>query len=330
MISIPVTEASQVAEARRRATNVATGLGFEETASGRVAIVATELATNLVKYGTSGEILVGTFEDDTGTGVELIALDKGTGLANLDDALRDGHSTGGSPGIGLGSIQRQSQGFDIASWPGRGTAVLARIEAKPRPTSDASRFGAVAIPMRGEAVNGDSYCIRTHGSAWTMIVADGLGHGPHAAQASDEAVRLFRSREHDAPGEILATVHAGMRHTRGGAVSVTRYLPERGIVVFAGIGNVSGAVVTGRETKRTVSLPGTAGHVARRIQEFEYPFSPESLFVMCSDGIGTAWSLDAYPGLAGAHPSLIAGVLYRDFSRGRDDATVVVARGVAP
>ncbi|WP_348645325.1 ATP-binding protein [Methylobacterium sp. BTF04] len=325
-----MTEASQVAEVRRRATSIATNLGFDETANGRVAIVATELATNLVKYGTSGEILVGTFEDDTGTGVELVSLDRGPGLADLGEALRDGHSTGGSPGLGLGSIRRQSQAFDIASWPGRGTAILARIEAVPRTASACSRFGAVAVPMRGEVVNGDGYCIRSQGSAWTLIVADGLGHGPHAAKASDEAVRLFRSREHDAPGEILATAHAGMRHTRGAAVSIARYIPERGVVVFAGIGNVMGGVVTGLETKRMVSLPGTAGHVARHIREFEYPFADDSLFVMCSDGIATGWSLDAYAGLKGAHPSLIAGILYRDFSRGRDDATVVVARGVAP
>ena len=66
MISVPVLEASQVAEARRRATGVARTLGFDDTSGGRVAIVATELATNLVKYGTNGEILLGTFEDETG------------------------------------------------------------------------------------------------------------------------------------------------------------------------------------------------------------------------------------------------------------------------
>ena len=81
------------------------------------------------------------------------------------------------------------------------------------------------------------------------------------------------------------------------------------------------------ETRRTVSLAGTAGQVARSIRSFNYPFPQGSLFVLCSDGIGTTWSLDRYPGLIGAHPSLIAGVVYRDFSRGRDDAAVLVARG---
>jgi hypothetical protein len=79
--------------------------------------------------------------------------------------------------------------------------------------------------------------------------------------------------------------------------------------------------------KRTVSLAGTAGHAARRIQEFEYPMQARDVFVLCSDGIATGWSLDAHPGLAGAHPTLVAGVILRDFARARDDATVLVVRG---
>lgn len=331
MISVPVTEASQVGEARRRAGVVSKQLGFGETAAGRVAIAVTELATNLVKYGAAGEILLGTFEDDTGTGVELIALDKEPGFANVAEALRDGHSTGGSPGTGLGAVQRQSQAFDIVSTPGRGTAVLARIQAAPRspqaPFELPSRFGAVVLPLQGETACGDAYAICSRASGWTVIVADGLGHGPNAAQASEEAIRLFRKNENKAPDEIIAAVHAGLRHTRGGAVSVARYDANRAVLVFAGIGNVAGAIVNGGETKRMVSLAGTAGHMVRRIQAFEYPFPLDSLLVMCSDGIGTSWSFDRYPGLVGAHPSLIAAVIYRDFARGRDDAAVVVARG---
>lgn len=330
MISIQVTEASQVSDARRRAVTVAQRIGFDETATGRVSLTVTELSTNLVKYGTAGEILLDAFEDETGTGVEVISLDKGPGLTDVAEALRDGHSTGGSPGTGLGAVRRQSQDFDIVSWAGRGTAILSRVEARPRgqaaPKPAQPRFGAVIVPLRGELVCGDACVTHVHGSGWTVMVADGLGHGPDAARASQEAVRIFRLHQDEAPADVLAAVHAGIRHTRGGAVSVARY-DGHGALAFAGIGNVAGAVVSGGETKRTVSLAGTAGLVARRLQTFTYPFAPNSLFVMCSDGIGTTWSLDRYPGLIGAHPSLVAGVLYRDFARGRDDATVLVARG---
>lgn len=331
MVVVPVTEASQVADARRRASGVAQAFGFDETATGRVAIAVTELATNLVKYGAAGEILLGTFDGETGAGVEIIALDKGSGLADIAEALRDGHSSGGSSGTGLGSVRRQSQAFDIVSCPNRGTAVLARLQAHPpaRAAAPAAvpRFGGLAVPLRGESVCGDAFAIATRGAGWTVMVADGLGHGPSAAEASDEAVRLFRQHEDESPSEILAAIHAGLRHTRGGAVSVARYEPDDALLVFAGVGNVAGAIVSGGEVKRLVSLVGTAGHVVRRIRSFDYPFPADALLVLCSDGISTGWTLEGYPGLAGAYPSLIAAVVYRDFARGRDDATVLVARG---
>jgi len=307
-------------------------MGFDETAAGRVAIVATELATNIVKYGVPGEILVGTYEDGTGSGVEILALDKGPGLSDLGLPLRDGHSTGGSAGEGLGAVRRLSGAFDIVSRPGSGTAVLARLShGRAAPSSETLPvFGAVSVPLKGETANGDAYAVRERADGWTVMVADGLGHGPEAAKASQEAVRVFRRQQDREPSAILSAVHAGLRHTRGGAVSVARYDREAEVLAFAGIGNVLGAVVSGSAAKRTVSLAGTAGHAARRIQEFEYPMRPDGLFLLCSDGIATGFSIDGYPGLAGAHPSLVAGVVFRDFARARDDAIVLVVRGGAP
>ena len=132
MIAVPVTELSQVADARRRALGVAGSIGFDENDAGRVALVATELSTNLVKYGASGELLIGLFEDPTGSGVEIVAVDKGAGMGDPLESQRDGQSTGGSPGTGLGAVRRQSHLFRLASWPGLGTAVLARLQKAAR------------------------------------------------------------------------------------------------------------------------------------------------------------------------------------------------------
>jgi anti-sigma regulatory factor (Ser/Thr protein kinase) len=179
MHRITVTEASQVAEARRRAVAVAQGIGFDETAAGRVALVVTELATNVVKYGVPGEVLVGTYEDGTGSGVEILALDKGNGCQDLGLALRDGHSTGGSAGEGLGAVRRLSDAFDIVSRPGLGTAVLARLSIDRTRTPDGvPGFGAVTVPLKGETANGDAYAVRERDDGWTAVVSDGLGHGP--------------------------------------------------------------------------------------------------------------------------------------------------------
>lgn len=130
--------------------------------------------------------------------------------------------------------------------------------------------------------------------------------------------------------DIVQAVHQGMRHTRGGAVAVARIEWESATVAFAGLGNIAAAVLTPQgQVRRMVSHNGTAGHNARKIQAFDYPCG-EGILVMHTDGIGTGWKPDDYPALARLHPMLLAGILYRDFSRGRDDATVVACRTGRP
>jgi anti-sigma regulatory factor (Ser/Thr protein kinase) len=330
MIALAITESSQVAEARREATLIAQQNGFDGGDAGRVALVTTELATNLIKHGGGGEIIIGTFQDAEGGGVEVLALDRGPGMANVDACLADGYSSAGTRGNGLGAVVRKSHFVDIASWPGLGTAVLARI--KPG-TPDAKRsapqdaWGAVSIAMPGEAVCGDSWAVAGDGS--TLFVTDGLGHGQEAAEASVEAVRLFhRFNGHQVP-TLLDYVHGGLRGTRGAAVSIARFDPAAHRLTFAGVGNVAGVLAVNGELKRMVSMPGTAGHNARKIRSFEYPFET-GLVILHSDGLSTSWTLARYPNLQALHPTLIAAVLYRDYGRRRDDATVLVGKWVAP
>jgi hypothetical protein len=162
-----------------------------------------------------------------------------------------------------------------------------------------------------------------------VIVADGLGHGPIAAEAALAAVEAFERRPQAPLTDILAAVHAALRPTRGGAVALARISKSGGPVRFAGIGNISGSVISGPRERRMVSHNGTAGHVARHMQEFTYDAPEPPLVILHSDGIGTSWQLDRYPGLRSRHPALIAGILYHDFARGRDDATIVVLRNGA-
>jgi anti-sigma regulatory factor (Ser/Thr protein kinase) len=327
MIALTVHDQSQVSETRRRATELAERQGFGDPDSGRVALVATELATNILKHGNGGEILVGTFGEGADSGIELIALDKGGGISNVAASMADGYSTAGTPGKGLGAVVRQSHFVDIASWPGNGTAVLARLK-RGQPSGvapDTSRTGAVAVNMPGQEVCGDSWSVATGPEETTLLVADGLGHGPEAAEASVEAVRLFhRFIGHRAP-VLLDYIHGGLRATRGAAVSVARFQPASGKITYAGVGNIAGVVFSGGELRRMVSMPGTAGHNARKIQAFEYPFTA-GLVILHSDGIASSWTLERYPNLAARHPTLIAAVLYRDLTRHRDDATVLVAK----
>ncbi len=322
---LPIHEASQVADVRRRAVERARSLALSETLIGELSIVVTELATNLVKFAREGTLLLGSYEDEDGEGIQVLSLDKGPGIANVARALEDGFSTAGSAGTGLGAVRRLAHGFAIASWPS-GTLVLARVGAGRRNAAPMPTWGAIEIPLKGEQSCGDAICIRRHRDGWTIVVADGLGHGPQAAEASVEALRLFRRFEHEAAGALIERIHAGLGHTRGAAVAVAKLDVNRATIAYAGIGNIAATIVTRHDRHHLVSLAGTAGHNARKIATFDYPFPADSLLVMHSDGISASWSLDAMPGLFGVHPTLIAGALFRDHARIRDDASVIVAR----
>lgn len=346
-----VTEKSQVGEARRRMSELAEQIGFDQTASERVAIVVTELATNLLKHAGEGELVVRTLPMAAHTGLEILTLDQGPGMANVAECLRDGYSTTGSLGQGFGAIQRLSAHFDLYSTPGVGTALLVHLWARsPSPPASASRFvhGAVSRPKPGEEVCGDGWLLHTHPAGCTLLVCDGLGHGPEAAAATHQALRTFLAQPTRPPTVQMAEIHTALRTTRGAAVAVAAVTagPESrdgmnghrmgaekadrrivdGGVEFVGVGNISGRVFVAEEARHLLSQNGIAGHQARKIQSFPQRWIKDALLVLHSDGLGSRWSLERYPGLRQRHPSLIAGVLYRDFARGNDDVTVVVVK----
>jgi anti-sigma regulatory factor (Ser/Thr protein kinase) len=323
---LAVAEASQVGEARRHATAIAREHGFGEVDVGRVAIAVTEAATNLVKHAGGGEIHLSTLTANEARGMALVALDRGPGIARLAEAVRDGFSTAGSAGTGLGAIARQASQLDMFSAPGLGTVLVACLWAgTPFADGAGMLFGAMCVPKPGEETCGDGWAVAQEEGQTLVLVVDGLGHGPAAAEASACAKAVLHARKGCSPADIVERMHAALRGTRGAAAAVAALSP-RGIVRFAGIGNVSGTILTGATTRSLVSHHGTLGHDVRKIQEFEYPWTPGAQLVLHSDGLRSRWTLDAYPGLAARHPAVVAAVLYRDFGRGSDDATVVVAR----
>jgi len=311
--------------------------GFDEVRAGQVGIVVTEACTNILKHAGSGEILIQLTDPGSAEAVpdfEMLAVDKGPGMDNLEKCLRDGFSTGGSPGQGLGAIQRLSDESDFYSARGEGTTVLARWHGTKRPAGATAhqqqiRLGAVNVPKRGEEFCGDSWGVEHAGCTATIMVADGLGHGYEASLASLGAVHILRKNRESQPGVLINLAHHALRSLRGAAVSVARIDATASTITFSGLGNVMAQIYTGSQrAQHLVSVNGTAGHHAARIREFSYDWPKDGILVIYSDGLATSTSLEARPGLTQRDPSLIAAVLYRDFARGHDDATVVVAKAV--
>jgi anti-sigma regulatory factor (Ser/Thr protein kinase) len=330
--AIPVEEPSQVSQAHRVATTWASRLDFDETRTGQAALIATELATNLAKHARRGEMLFSAVDDGSGygaNGIDIIALDHGPGIPDIALSRRDGFSTSGTLGHGLGAIERLADTFDLFTMAS-GTAILARLcrdMQRPRPPKSPIQLASVLVSKPGEDTVGDGWSWRLRDERLAILVADGLGHGLFAHEAARQAIDLFGREHEESPQRIIQDVHAALRSTRGAAVATLAVDLERGVVRYCGIGNIASHILTSKNTRQSlVSQNGTAGHTAARIQEFTYPLEPGWTLVMHSDGVSSSWDLTPYPGLRNRHPSLIAGVIYRDFSRRRDDVGIVVAR----
>ena len=198
-----------MAHARRVATELAEALHLNESEVGRVALVVTEAGTNIVQHAGHGEILLRRFARAEPASLELLALDKGPGMANVAEAMRDGFSTGGSSGKGLGAIARLSTFFEISSTPGKGTALLARIGrvGAKQPTEHGLQWGVVCVPKRGELVCGDAWAVTPGHFRNTILVVDGLGHGIHAFDAANAALRAFWEHARTRPEAILNSLH---------------------------------------------------------------------------------------------------------------------------
>jgi anti-sigma regulatory factor (Ser/Thr protein kinase) len=320
-------ERSQVGNARRAAMALAETAGFDTEHAGKVGLAVTEVATNVLKHAGNGQLLLRALRSDEINGIEIIALDKGPGIADVAASLRDGHSTSGTMGAGLGALSRLSEGFEIFTQPGRGTAVRLEFWAKPLPSrARPIEYGALCIPKQGEPVSGDGWSVAERRDELAVLVADGLGHGLNAHEAARAATETFQAHSKDEPGAILEACHGALARTRGAAVATARVIAsaERGI--FAGVGNIVSRVEASTANRHLVSHNGTVGHTMRKLQEFAFPWPRGALLILHSDGLGTHWDLGTYAGLSARHPALIAAVLYRDYDRGRDDVSVVVIR----
>jgi len=320
---VPVEETTQVGQVRREALALAAQAGFDALDAGRVGLAATELATNVLRHGRGGRVLLSLVQGSAGVGVELCAVDRGPGFS-LAHCLPDGYSTAGSQGQGLGAIQRQCTVLDAWS-DAAGAVVLARIFAAGAGNGDLA-YGAMRIPMRHEVVCGDGWTIRWDDTRCVVALIDGLGHGPQAGEAAMLGLSAVEDAEGPGADAYLARMHARMSRTRGGAAAVCCIESDSRQAAFAGAGNVGATLVTGAAARQLPSHPGIVGANYRPAPPVRFEARPGSLLLMHSDGLQSRWDLARYDGLVHRHPALVVAVLHRDFDRGRDDTGIVALR----
>lgn len=317
---LAIEDSSQVGHARRIAQKLAEQLGFDATDSGRVALVVTELASNILKHASNGVLHLRTLPGAT-AGLEVIAIDRGQGF-DVQDCMADGFSTQGTQGIGLGSMLRQAQVFDVHS-DDRGTVLLTRFYPRSADVTDV-RLGITQHSLHDDPACGDLFGLVIKDRQLSILMIDGLGHGPEAEDAAKAGAAAFYRDPFADPGLLLDDIHCDMRGTRGGAVAIAQFDPAQDQLRYTGIGNI-GATLVGEDKPRGLpSHPGIVGLQYRKTPVLSYGQCLGQLLILYSDGLQSRWNLRDYPGLMYRHPAIIAAVLHRDCCRGRDDVTVLV------
>lgn len=340
-----------VGELRREVRALARGL--PGTIPEDSALVATELATNLVRYASrGGYVLLRRLP----AGIEMTAVDNGPGLGHGRRGPRQGSGharTGPGLGLGLSSVQRIATDMDIyATGAGTeprgprelegsppGTVVLARLLAQ-RPVPSWCRWGGLSVPLGSgrndaqapEVPSGDAAAVASDGSHLAALVVDGIGHGPEAARAAAAAVSAFDEELARSGGpslditRFILSAHQQMRSTRGAVLAVCTIDQAAGVVSFAAVGNVSAQLVTGGRREHLVGRDGTLGTNAPvpRIALDRAGWGPGATLLIATDGLRSSWGPTAYPGLIGHDPTLVAAVIERDYARANDDTTVLV------
>lgn len=325
-ISFAIDDPSGVGEARRHVAVLCRDLGFNEVTGGQAAIIINELGGNLCKHASQGrgQLWIAARPGEKPE-LEILSVDNGPGISDMQRAMRDGFSTAGTPGNGLGAVQRLATDFDIHSEPGKGTVILARLRPGG-PRDSAFRWGVVALPAPGETVCGDSWGVAFEGQRAALMVADGLGHGILAAEASLAAVDLFAKQPFAEMRSALEEAHVVLRMTRGAAVTRAQLDAGTEELRMVGAGNVAIRVVNGIFNRSMLPQHGTVGVNMRRVEETRMQWPEHALVVCHSDGLQSRWPPQAIEALIGRDPALAAAVLVRDYGRGRDDVTVLVMR----
>nr|WP_255581579.1 ATP-binding SpoIIE family protein phosphatase [Cupriavidus sp. AU9028] len=330
-----MNDPSRLGEARRIAASMSGAAGFDSVAAGRVALVVSEMASNLLKHATGGRLLLASRETANGACIDVLSMDAGPGMADLAACRRDGYSSSGSLGQGLGAMERLADEFDLISHPGIGTLIFARIHGhggpSPRPAAPCNgifEVGTICLPAPGEGVSGDGWGFSCAGQRLSVMMADGLGHGPGAAAAAQAAQDVFTAQfPADCPGgpqRMVERAHTALRATRGAALTAACLDAEAGTIRYAGAGNVLARVVSGVDDRVLQVQNGTVGVQIRTVNEQTAAWPAHALFILFSDGVQSRWQLD--PVLLRAHPALVAAWLAWRYGRGKDDTTVLVVR----
>jgi anti-sigma regulatory factor (Ser/Thr protein kinase) len=318
-----ITDEADAGAVRRTVARHADRLGADGAGRGRAELVATELATNLLRHARPGGWIL--TRPVPPTGVEMIAVDRGPGIDDVVDVLVRHNGSPKGLGCGLSAVRRASSRFDMHSHGGGGTTVLAVVDVRPPVERAPSTRAVGGVSVAVDGACGDGWAGVETDDHVAIAIADGLGHGSPASVAAEAALRAFAVDPTDVSGYI-ARANGATRDTRGAAVAMCLLRRAAGELDYVAVGNISARLWCDGQERGLVSIAGTVGTQvnAPTPHVHTYPWPAGSRLVLWTDGLKSHLDLAGDPDLMAHDPAVAAAVLHRDHTRGRDDATVVV------
>jgi len=308
-VAVSVDHDAAVIDARRMVSDLAARFGVDAY---DVAIVVAELARNLHEYAYAGEILAMA----TPGVLDVTAVDRGPGISDLTAAMRDGHSTGDTLGVGLGAVQRLSSRFDIHT-DSKGTIAHAQFGGGHRHAQAGLRRARLSHGV-GTGVCGDAYAFERK----RVAMFDGLGHGNPAWLASRAALDALSAAPLD---EVAKGIDVALRGTRGAVGLLIEIHPDH--LAVCGAGNVRASVVSRADRTQLVCDDGVFGSLRRDPRVRTHRIDGPAWLVVHTDGVSRRWNLNLPP-LQDAN--LVLGRIYAAGAKERDDVALVVTRVGVP
>ncbi|MBA3683191.1 MAG: SpoIIE family protein phosphatase [Bacteroidetes bacterium] len=323
-----IEDRSYVAFIKREIHNLVR-LHFSETRTAEIDIVVSEMTSNLIKYAKKGELLYRVSSEAKEIIFEIICIDSGPGIKDIIHSAKDGVSTKGTLGQGIGSIMRLSNVVQFYSQQGWGTIVYSKFYNSPDHKISHNKVivRCINVAKPGEQVSGDGLCVRTVGDKTMILMGDGLGHGSNAKAAVDTAISTFKTSMIYDPAEMIREMHANVKKTRGLVATVASldYASKQWQV--CGVGNIATRLQRGLEYKNYISNNGIIGlNIPTRLENNLLEMEKFQQMIFCSDGIKTNWDLTKYPSILKYDPMILAAALYKEYARLNDDMTILIVK----
>ena len=313
-----------------------------------LATMVSELGSNILKYARQGTLEICRKQGRDSIDIELWAKDQGPGIANLDLALQDHFSTGGTLGLGLPGVRRMADEFWIRSEPDSGTVIYVRKRIQGQSVVTTFNDAAPAMPAIGKpvgrtpsatpydvsssirpclgyVVSGDAAVIRETENGLLLAMVDATGHGKVAHANGQRIVHLMNeSRRTDLP-LLMQDIHRELQGTPGAAVGLIHIDLSTQHFRFLGVGNIRAAKM-GHHRWRGLSRDGVLGSRLPNPYEQSAALETGDLLMLWTDGLPELECQQLAKSISYKSAPIIAKTLVSKLGKPHDDVGCLVLK----